>query len=107
MTDKPQGRGYATLESAELPPEINTFWKIKSGLQIRAHEFHFSVLENLPGNFPFQFSMKRGSGIAGKKDGILYKNLLGTYTHFHCLAAPWWSQAFVNAAALYKRSCPR
>ncbi|MDH4200466.1 MAG: cobyrinate a,c-diamide synthase, partial [Spirochaetia bacterium] len=47
MTDKPQGRGYATLESAELPPEINTFWKIKSGLQIRAHEFHFSVLEDL------------------------------------------------------------
>jgi hypothetical protein len=36
----------------------------------------------------FVFRMKRGVGIHGDRDRIVYKNVLATYTHIHAWATP-------------------
>jgi len=48
--------------------------------------------------------MQRGVGIAKDRDGILYKNVLATYTHIHALGAPEWAGALVRNARFFQRS---
>jgi len=112
MHKKPRGKGY--VELAVLPqvtppmrsqtsdPGPATLWKLPEQMITRAHEFHYSTLEDLPETTNFVFSMNRGTGIVNNLDGILYKNLLATYTHFHALASPWWAPAFVEACKSYR-----
>ena len=110
MRKKPQGKGYVELKMNDLKintennePGYNSFWEVQFDENTRAHEFHYSVLENLPANIKFIFSVNRGSGIINNLDGILFKNMVATYTHFHALAAPWWAPAFVKACIKYKQ----
>ena len=44
------------------------------------------------------YHMNRGGGINGKSDGIVYKNVLGAYTHLHALGTPEWAYAMVKKA---------
>ncbi|HIJ57970.1 MAG TPA: cobyrinic acid a,c-diamide synthase, partial [Deltaproteobacteria bacterium] len=48
------------------------------------------------------FAMKRGSGVIHQRDGIVYKNVLATYTHLHALGAPIWAEALVRNAVARK-----
>jgi cobyrinic acid a,c-diamide synthase len=123
MHKKPQGKGYVELEARDLerkarPKKLETRdikletgdsspWKIPPGIT-RAHEFHYSAIQGISADVDYIFTMKRGTGIINGRDGILYKNLVATYSHFHALAAPWWSHAFVNACDLFKKgqACP-
>ena len=119
MHKKPQGKGYVELEvlqnneiesinsgtSEIIDTETRkSFWEIPKGIITKAHEFHYSILENLPESTTCVFSMNRGTGITNNTDGILYKNMLATYTHFHSLAAPWFAPAFANACRMYKEN---
>lgn len=88
MTGKPQGHGYSTL----VVDGANPFFPI--GVQIRGHEFHNSRVINLD-NVSFAYSISRGCGIDGRRDGIVYKNVLASYTHLHALATPKWAEAIV------------
>ena len=47
--------------------------------------------------------MKRGVGIEKDRDGILYKNVLATYTHVHALGTPGWAGALVRNAIKFKK----
>jgi cobyrinic acid a,c-diamide synthase len=47
--------------------------------------------------------MRRGVGIEKDKDGILYRNVLATYTHIHALGTPEWAEALVRNALKYKK----
>jgi cobyrinic acid a,c-diamide synthase len=47
--------------------------------------------------------MQRGVGIDKDKDGILYKNVLATYTHIHATGTPQWAVALVRNAIQYKK----
>jgi cobyrinic acid a,c-diamide synthase len=49
------------------------------------------------------FTMRRGAGIDGKHDGLVYKNVLATYTHLHALGAPQWAEALVRRARMFHR----
>jgi cobyrinic acid a,c-diamide synthase len=47
--------------------------------------------------------MKRGVGIDKDRDGILYKNVLATYTHIHAIGTPGWAGALIRRATLFKK----
>jgi cobyrinic acid a,c-diamide synthase len=99
FSDKPQGHGY-TLSEVSSP---NPYYK--KGTVIRGHEFHYSTVLEYKGNpEDLVFSMKRGNGIYGKKDGLCYRNVLATYTHIHALGTPEWAGALVEKAARYRES---
>lgn len=91
MHSKPQGRGYVYLQATGHAP-----WPIQSNQTdkpVAAHEFHYSSLENLATDTQFAYDVTRGSGIDGKHDGIVYKNLLASYSHLrHSQQSPWASQ---------------
>ena len=92
MHDKPVGRGYVRLKETQQfpwpsnhPPEI-----------VRAHEFHYSSLDNLPKDLRFAYTVERGYGVNGTHDGIVYKNLLASYTHLRSLNSYNWAARFVE-----------
>lgn len=91
MTGKPQGHGYTNI----VVDGANPFFKI--GAQIRGHEFHNSRVTNLD-SVSFAYSLSRGRGIDGARDGIVYKNVLASYTHLHALATPEWAEAIAARA---------
>lgn len=96
MNERPVSHGYTLFEvTAENPfyPE---------GLVIRGHEFHYSK-PVVSGALNFSFTMKRGDGIIDKKDGVCYKNLLGTYTHIHVYGTPEWAEGLINRSIEYRR----
>ncbi|MGH8672573.1 MAG: hypothetical protein ACREUA_11165, partial [Burkholderiales bacterium] len=93
MHDSPVGRGYVTLceTGSSLWPAIGE----DSKGELRAHEFHYSSLENLSDDTVFAYRVLRGHGVDGQHDGIVYKNLLASYTHLHSLRANNWAARFV------------
>ncbi len=96
LEKKPQAHGYTQLEI--IGP--NPFFEKPCCL--RGHEFHYSRivnLEELPG---MVFSMRRGAGIDGMHDGLVYKNVLATYTHLHALGAPQWAEALIRRARAFR-----
>ena len=94
MHDKPVGRGYARLEESGDSP-----WHQEDDakhIEIAAHEFHYSSLENLPADTRFAYKVLRGYGVDGAHDGIIYKNLLASYTHLRSLKGYNWAARFVE-----------
>ncbi|MHB8167960.1 MAG: cobyrinate a,c-diamide synthase, partial [Sulfuricella sp.] len=95
MHEKPVGRGYIRLnETGENP------WLTSAGLsptvEVRGHEFHYSSLDNLDtSRLKYAYEVKRGHGIDGYHDGIVYKNLLASYAHLRSLGAYNWAARFV------------
>ena len=96
---RPQGHGYTrvTVEGE------NPYFPIKT--DIKGHEFHYSRVRNWSGEEKdLVFRMQRGTGIHADRDGILYKNVLATYTHIHALGNPGWAKALVRNAVDYRSS---
>jgi len=93
MHERPQGRGYIRLQTTPDAP-----WPINNNSEqaICGHEFHYSALENLPDNLVYAFNVKRGTGINGRQDGIVYKNLLANYAHLRNTRQSPWIHGFVN-----------
>ncbi len=95
---RPQGHGYTIVEVAVENP----YYEV--GTEIRGHEFHYSRVSQWDGNrSQLVFRMKRGAGIESDRDGILYKNVLATYTHIHALGTPDWAPALIRNAIKYHR----
>ncbi len=93
MHTKPQGRGYVRLrETAQYP------WPHRDAgaHEIRAHEFHYSRLENIAPDLQYAYEVVRGAGIDGKHDGIIYKNVLACYAHMRDLADNHWARRFID-----------
>ena len=99
MHARPVGRGYMHLRETGRSP-----WP-KASLQdsplIRAHEFHYSSVENIDRGVAFAYEVERGYGIDGRHDGIVYKNLLASYAHLRDVAGNPWANRFVD----FVRSC--
>ena len=91
MEEKPQGRGYVRLRETE-----QGLWPSKPENIIAAHEFHYSRFENLDKDARFAFEVVRGTGIDGKNDGYVYKNLLACYSHQRSTGQNRWTQRFVD-----------
>ena len=95
MHDRPMGRGYVLLrENGEVPWPLQT---AENGQrEVRAHEFHYSSLENLTPGIVYAYDVLRGTGVDGKHDGIVYKNLFACYAHMRDLESNHWARRFVN-----------
>lgn len=99
MHDRPQGRGYVKLRETG-----KGLWPLGgAGGEIRAHEFHYSSLENLPPDTTYAYEVLRGTGVDGRHDGIVYRNLLACYVHMRDLDNNHWATRFVE----YVRQCKR
>lgn len=96
MHKRPIGRGYVQLEVSEQHPwnTVNASY-LPSG-QFPAHEFHYSSIDNMPENAQFAYNIKRGTGINGKQDGFIYKNLIASYAHLRDTSENHWVEYFVN-----------
>ncbi len=93
LEKKPQGHGY-TVFAVDQP---NPYFPV--GSIIRGHEFHYSrIIPEDQERLHLVFTLQKGHGITGTKDGICYKNVLATYTHIHALGVPGWAPAVVALA---------
>ena len=102
MHARPVGRGYVHLRETGrgLWPRPST----GEAPLIHAHEFHYSSVENLPTDVEFAYEVERGYGIDGRHDGIVYKNLLASYTHLRDVADNHWAARFVDFIRRHKRN---
>lgn len=99
ITHRPQGHGYVVAEVTTENPLFPV------GLTLRGHEFHHSKLVKSSG-LKFAYRMRRGHGIDGKVDGVIYKNVFAAYTHLHALGVPQWAGAFVSLASRERKYQP-
>ncbi len=90
MTDKVQGLSY-------VKGKFNNNCIVgKKEMEFKGHEFHYSKLINIKDNSIFAYNIDRGTGIINNKDGLLNNNVLGGYTHQHCVGNPYFASSFVN-----------
>jgi cobyrinic acid a,c-diamide synthase len=93
MGKKPQGHGYTVLEVVRENP----FFSI--GARLMGHEFHYSqVIPDPAPEAPMAFRVTRGTGMADRREGLLFNNVLATYTHLHALGSPQWAPGLVQRA---------
>ena len=94
MHARPMGRGYIQLEETSQYP-----WPAGNhnpSTLIPGHEFHYSVLENLPAGQEFAYHVRRGTGINGESDGLIVKNLLASYAHLRDTSQHHWAKRFID-----------
>ncbi len=89
MGERPVGKGYVVLR-----PSGQGRWA-PAGQELRAHEFHYSHLENVGPSVSYAYEVVRGHGIDGRRDGLLYRNVLASYAHLRDTAGQRWAQRFV------------
>jgi cobyrinic acid a,c-diamide synthase len=95
---KPQGHGYAVLETVEENP----FYAV--GDSLRGHEFHYTCIEPpAADDLRFAFRVRRGYGYDGQRDGLCLHNVLASYTHVHALGVTSWAPSLVRAAVRFNR----
>lgn len=90
MHKKPIGRGYVEIEATADHP-----WATHDTPLIRAHEFHYSSLENIAPNVRYAWRVRRGHGIDGNRDGIVHRNVLGAYCHLRKTLGNNWPAQFI------------
>jgi cobyrinic acid a,c-diamide synthase len=96
---RPQGHGYTILEVDTPNPYFPT------GEILHGHEFHYSHIPDWEeGTSSLVFKMRRGRGIHGGRDGLLYKNVLATYSHVHTSGVKGWARALLEQALRYRRN---
>lgn len=100
MHARPQGRGYVRLRETALHPWARGE-QDEYEAEVRAHEFHYSSLENLPPDLHYAYDVLRGAGIDGTHDGIVYKNVLACYAHMRDLSGNHWTRRFVEFIRRY------
>jgi cobyrinic acid a,c-diamide synthase len=93
MSQRPQGRGYVRVEETRDHP-----WPRIDGQrrEIPAHEFHYSRLVNIDAPLRYAYRVRRGHGVDGRRDGIVYKNTLASYTHLRDVEGCHWARRFVE-----------
>jgi cobyrinic acid a,c-diamide synthase len=96
---RPQGHGYTVFRVERENP----FFPV--GDRLRGHEFHYSkVVEFGAADEQMAFAMERGKGLVNGRDGIVYRNVLATYSHIHAAGTPQWAPALVGQARRFRQS---
>jgi len=92
MHERPQGRGYIRLRETGAFP-----WPPVPGLpaEIRAHEFHHSAVVDPDADWIYGYDVLRGSGVDGRHDAIVYKNLVAGYAHLRHVGGVAWTDRFL------------
>ncbi|MCR4289920.1 MAG: cobyrinate a,c-diamide synthase [Candidatus Scalindua sp.] len=82
MKSRRQGLGYV-ITDATCDNMI-----CKSGDTFRAHEFHWSMLQDVPDDTMFAYNTRKSNGKRTGVDGICKNNVLASYTHIHFSSNP-------------------
>jgi cobyrinic acid a,c-diamide synthase len=90
MTPRPQGHGYVLGRVSTGNPFI------PEGVQVRGHEFHHSRVRRTDLAFETAYHLDYGKGLGDCRDGIVYRNLLASYTHLHVQGAPGWAETLAG-----------
>ena len=99
LDKSPHGHGYTILD-VDVP---NPYFP--RGEVLHGHEFHYSHIPDWEeGTCSLVFKMRRGRGIHGGRDGLLYKNCLATYSHVHASGAKGWAKALLEQAVYYQKN---
>ena len=69
-----------TLNYTEAKSHASFF---SNSSNIRGHEFHYSKIGNIASDAKFAYTMTRGNGVDGEKDGFNVHNCLASYMHLH------------------------
>jgi cobyrinic acid a,c-diamide synthase len=90
---KPSGHGYTAVRVDHENPFF------PKGVTLKGHEFHYSLVSNWK-SAPHQtaFTMDKGIGLDGKRDGIFVKNVFATYTHIHASGERDWATCLIETA---------
>jgi cobyrinic acid a,c-diamide synthase len=89
---QPQGHGYAEMEVSGTNPFF------AEGTVLRGHEFHYAGISSGAEDGTFAFTVRRGAGGQGGRDGLTKRNVLATWLHLHALGTPAWASALVGRA---------
>jgi cobyrinic acid a,c-diamide synthase len=107
MEKQPQGHGYTTL----AVDRENPFFPV--GTRISGHEFHYCrIISQREDDSHTAYSVLRGTGMDGQRDGLCRKNILASFTHLHALGTPEWAEALIDRGRQYrsarqnKTACP-
>jgi cobyrinic acid a,c-diamide synthase len=101
MHERPVGRGYVELELTSDAPWPTS--PAPSPQRLRGHEFHYSSLENIDDSLKFAYRVVRGHGVDGQRDGLIYRNVLASYSHLRSAAGSDWVKQFVDFVRTKKR----
>lgn len=103
MTERPVGRGYVRLRMTGAH-----FLATPAGAEVAGHEFHHSTLEDLPAHWTAAYTVERGHGIDGIRDGFVLGNLLAAYAHRRGSGAHGWILPFIEQMRSWRamRACP-
>ncbi|KHE92179.1 MAG: cobyrinate a,c-diamide synthase [Candidatus Scalindua rubra] len=82
MGNRRQGLGYV-ITDATCDNMI-----CKSGDTFRSHEFHWSMLQDVPDDTMFAYNTRKSNGKRTGVDGICKNNVLASYTHIHFSSNP-------------------
>ena len=100
MHERPVGRGYIQLQET---PDAPWGGNERPNEVMYGHEFHYSELVNLTENYTYAYNVLRGTGLDGKHDGIIYKNLLANYAHMRDTSRHHWTKRFTDF--VFKHKC--
>jgi cobyrinic acid a,c-diamide synthase len=90
---RPWGHGYAVGEVDEPNPFF------APGAILRGHEFRYSYVRSArTEELRMACRMQRGTGFDGERDGLVYKNVLASFCHFHAAGTREWAAAIIRQA---------
>ncbi|MBI2911518.1 MAG: cobyrinic acid a,c-diamide synthase, partial [Chloroflexi bacterium] len=89
--------GYATLRARRDTPLL------RQGEEVRAHEFHWSVLDR---DLPVETAAYAVADQGERAEGLATGNLLASYMHLHFAARPDLAPRFVSACAAWRAGQP-
>jgi cobyrinic acid a,c-diamide synthase len=69
---------------------------------IRGHEFHNSVITDIPADAEFAYQMLMGEGIKNKKDGWIQNNTLASYVHIQFAQNDTIASSFIDKCRNWK-----
>ena len=84
-----------TLVTYSLAEATRDTLLCRAGSQLRGHEFHNSIITDIPSDAEFAYSMKMGEGTKDKKDGWMQYNVLASYMHIHFAQNPKIVKTFI------------
>jgi len=89
----------ASLGYREVRLEKDCFFG-PSGAVLRGHEFHYSVIGEMPGHIERIYAVKSSGDRDDTREGYRHKNVLGGYLHLHFGFNPQMAEEFVRACRL-------
>jgi cobyrinic acid a,c-diamide synthase len=95
VCSRPQGHGYVAATVTAPSPFF------APGTRLLGHEFHYSCCRDLPEGADLVLQLDPGVGMAAGRDGLVWRNVLASYTHIHAVGVPAWADAMVEAAMAF------